>query len=95
MQFKLGNIGCLILILVLILAVSMVSFVFTIVFKTPVGLILLGYIVYRLYFKKSKVTQETTTHFHENENENNHDNFDEAQDANFEEVNDVNYEDND
>jgi hypothetical protein len=38
----------------------MVSFAFNIVFKTPVGLILLGYLVYRFYFKKKpeKVTEE-------------------------------------
>ncbi|MBN2796049.1 MAG: hypothetical protein JXR88_11630 [Clostridia bacterium] len=52
MHRNLGNLGCLILILVFVLILSIVSFGLKIIFGTPVGILLLGYLIYRFYFKK-------------------------------------------
>jgi hypothetical protein len=35
---------------------TMISFSWTIIFRTPVGLVLLGYLIYR-YYKKNSVSQ--------------------------------------
>lgn len=69
MNKNIGNIGCLVLVLVLVLLVSMMSFAFTIIFKTPVGLILLAYLIYRFYFKRKKVSHVESFEFDHEEDD--------------------------
>jgi predicted membrane protein len=54
---NMGNAGCFILILVAVLAFSLLSFSWTLIFRTPLGLVLLGYLIYR-YYKKNKRVEE-------------------------------------
>jgi len=54
-----GNMGCGILILVVIVLFLIMRFAGWLVFGTPVGLVLLAYILYR-YFKKNKHVADVT-----------------------------------
>ena len=54
-----GNMGCGILILVVIIFFLIMRFAGWLVFGTPVGLVLLAYIIYR-YFKKNKPVADVT-----------------------------------
>lgn len=48
-----GSMGCLIAILFVILMFSLMRIVGSLVFTTPIGLLVIGYIIYR-YLKKNK-----------------------------------------
>lgn len=48
-----GSMGCLIIILVVILMFSLMRLVGSLVFTTPIGLVLVGYLLYR-YLKNNK-----------------------------------------
>jgi len=54
-----GNFGCGILILVIIVLFLVMRFASWIFFRTPVGLVLLAYMIYR-YFKKNKQVPDVT-----------------------------------
>lgn len=56
-----GNMGCGILILGVIVFFLIMRFAGWLVFGTPVGLVLLAYIIYR-YFKKNKPVADVTHH---------------------------------
>lgn len=77
-----GNFGCGILILVAIVLILIMRFASWIFFRTPVGLVLLAYMIYR-YFKRNKHVANVT----QNEHESNHE-F-----TSNDEVIDVEYED--
>lgn len=76
-----GYLGCLILIIVMMIFFTVIRFTGWVIFGTPVGLVLLGYIVYR-YFKKNK-EQEVSKDYYEEEPNFNNDN----------DIVDVDYED--
>ncbi|MBI9015244.1 MAG: hypothetical protein JEZ08_23625 [Clostridiales bacterium] len=59
-----GNMGCGILILVLIVFILIMRFAGWLVFGTPVGLVLLAYIIYR-YFKNNKPVAGVTQNEYE------------------------------
>lgn len=59
MRKNFGNMGCLIAILVFILLISIFRVGFYIIFRTPVGLVLLAaYLFYRYFYKKKQVEEE-------------------------------------
>ena len=68
-----GNLGCFVIILVLLLSISMLTFFGKIIFTTPVGLVLLAYIVYIWYKKKNSIEaheqEDIADHFSDDDNE--------------------------
>jgi len=62
------NLGCGIFILVLIVFILLMRFAGWLVFGTPLGLVLLAYMIYR-YFKKNKQVADVTNKEHNHEPE--------------------------
>jgi hypothetical protein len=56
-----GNAGCLIGILFMVVAFYVIRLTGAVVFGTPVGLVLIAYIIYR-YFKKNKQAEVSNTY---------------------------------
>lgn len=71
MNFRMnGNLGCLVLIVVLLLTFSVLTIFGRIIFTTPLGLVLLAYIIYVWYKRKKRVVvnqqEEVNTNSEEN-----------------------------
>ncbi len=63
-----GNLGCGIFILVLIVLVLIMRFASWIIFRTPLGIVLVAYMIYR-YFKSKKHVADVTQNEYENHTE--------------------------
>ena len=78
-----GNFGCLLVVLVLILFVSIFSMFTRFLFTTPLGLVLLVYLIYR-HYKKQKMRTQMHAEMHPEE-EVNYGNDEDAIEVDYEE----------